>query len=375
VHTAVHPVNAALLGVSCPGPADCFAAGHFTPGGRGQHFHGLIEHFNGKSWSVVPVPLPPTAFSTWLQAVSCASATDCMAVGHEVPHGGGLLPFAEHWDGHTWSLAPPAVAPGAQGGEFLGVSCPAPGSCQAVGDEEGPGIHGPTVALAEHWDGTRWSVTLSMPNPTKYESLLVGVSCATVTDCDADGWISPLGTDLSFAAAEHWDGTAWRLASAQRSAKLNDSVLFGMGCAAGGSCLAGGEYFDRKHMFTQHILAEWGTGGHWSVVPAPIPAGGFEPQISGSFCNTASVCMAVGSVVLSPENALVPLADHWDGHRLSMLSPLPSPRGGSGFDAVSCPSPALCVATGAQTTSAGIETFTEVWQHGVWRIVPSPTPR
>jgi hypothetical protein len=83
--------------------------------------------------------------------------------------------------------------------------------------------------------------------------------------------------------------------------------------------------------------------------------------------------MAVGDLV-NAEREELPLAERWTGRRLSVLVTPNPPLGGGGFDGVSCPSMTFCAATGAQGSSQGILTFTEVWQAGKWQVVPSPSP-
>src|SRR6185312_744782 len=53
----------------------------------------LVEHFDGRSWSLVAIP---STSGTTLNSITALSATDVWAVG-----GGHTL----HWDGHTWSAS------------------------------------------------------------------------------------------------------------------------------------------------------------------------------------------------------------------------------------------------------------------------------
>jgi hypothetical protein len=51
-------VFAELGHISCPSSAECFAAGSYVPGGRGQLYRPLIERFDGTTWRVSPAAVP-----------------------------------------------------------------------------------------------------------------------------------------------------------------------------------------------------------------------------------------------------------------------------------------------------------------------------
>jgi hypothetical protein len=85
------------------------------------------------------------------------------------------------------AAAAPSVAPAGQGAgqsvphpgsssELLGLSCPSPGSCWAVGDYING--NGADLNQALHWNGARWS-SVSVPSPggTAARSVLFGVRC------------------------------------------------------------------------------------------------------------------------------------------------------------------------------------------------------
>ena len=139
-----------------------------------------MEHWDGISWSVTPNPNPVGAPAPVLRAVSCPSANSCFAVGNangtfNNPKAGNSL--AEHWDGTSWSIMTnPASAIGT---DLEGVSCRTTTSCVAVGQYHVTDIAGKT--LAEQWNGKSWKITPS-PNPPGYKnSQLAGVSCPSAT--------------------------------------------------------------------------------------------------------------------------------------------------------------------------------------------------
>jgi hypothetical protein len=79
----------------------CTAVGEFgAPAGT----LALAERWNGKTWAIQPTPNPPRGnlpgAVAYLTAVSCPSATACVAVGQS--NAGALV--AELWNGKTWAI-------------------------------------------------------------------------------------------------------------------------------------------------------------------------------------------------------------------------------------------------------------------------------
>ena len=136
----------ALNGVSCTSASACAAVGSYFSMGNGPLT--LAETWNGSAWRFQPSPNPATEGRNQLNTVSCTAPSACTAVGVEsasdfTPPGG----FAETWDGTAWRLQPVPVPAGTVLSELFGVSCPAPGSCTAVGDTAGQSMIGVTLAM------------------------------------------------------------------------------------------------------------------------------------------------------------------------------------------------------------------------------------
>ena len=91
----------------------------------------------------------------FLQSVSCAGPSFCIAVG--IVEGstttGALI---EQWDGFVWLIAATAALPvGTQSAALLGVSCVSSSFCVAVGTITIAGFSPGT--LDEFWDGSSWT--------------------------------------------------------------------------------------------------------------------------------------------------------------------------------------------------------------------------
>ena len=184
-----------LAGVSCPTVSACTAVGGFGGAFR-------AAQWNGSTWSPESVALPHSG-SAGLDAVSCTAVTACIAVGDTLPQGSlEPHPLAERWNGSTWSILP--VPAPAGGGELFGVSCSTATACTAVGQlYSHPGV------LAERWNGSGWSIQRTPIPPATAGASLTAVSCPAPTACTAAGSVTNTFQDLTLA--EHWDGTTWSI--------------------------------------------------------------------------------------------------------------------------------------------------------------------
>jgi hypothetical protein len=140
---------------------------------------------------------------------------------------------AERWNGRAWHIQPTPNPPGAQGATLIGVACTGPPACLAVGAANPFTPNAKT--LAEHWNGTRWSIVAS-PNPAG-GGTFNAVSCASPPACTGIGY-SNSGTTL----AERWNGAQWRIQPTPNPAVAFQVTLDGVACPARRSCTAVGDY-------------------------------------------------------------------------------------------------------------------------------------
>src|SRR3984957_21042906 len=123
---------------ACPGPGRCVAVGSSATGAGTS---ALAESWNGTTWSIQHVPMPPGGTHSALDAVSCSSASACTAVGSYTSNLGDQVTLAERWNGSAWSVQSTPGPSGATRSILAGVSCGSATSCVAVGGYEG----GPNV--------------------------------------------------------------------------------------------------------------------------------------------------------------------------------------------------------------------------------------
>jgi hypothetical protein len=179
--------------IAATAPDDVWAVGYQVP--EPFVFRPLIEHWDGSSWKEVAAP--PLGDNDFLYGVSGTGPSDLWAVG---TLGDGKPPLSLHWDGSTWTVVKAAGRQGRSYGLFA-VDAIASDDAWAVGswvtDDYSDG--GPA---AEHWDGTRWSITNAWtPSPA---SAFYGIGSTSSTDVWAVGYFRP--QSLPQPLAEHSTG-------------------------------------------------------------------------------------------------------------------------------------------------------------------------
>jgi hypothetical protein len=337
------PGSTLLQGVSCPVRGDCTAVGFSVYHGNQ---HALAEHWDGSSWAIEPVPHPAGALQTILYGVSCISATSCTAVGTYYPQptpGLGYQPLAEHWDGTRWTIQLTPIPAGAPQAQLYGVSCASATSCTAVGFYY-VGAGGKSGPLGEHWNGTRWAIQPVPLPPLASDAQLEGVSCPTASDCTAVGEYTLLNNTFPFAA--RWTGTRWTSQVLPHPAGTY-FLLLAVSCWQPGRCAAVGGSFNGSTGQPETSVVERQTGTSWTLRQDAAPA---HTTLYGVACPSAQSCTAVGGDVLAwpPPSPGTTVAEYWDGTSWA-LQAAPPPPGvyGAAMSGVSCLAPAYCTAVGA----------------------------
>ena len=196
-----------LDGVSCKSAASCTAVGFFdSPGGALS----LAEAWNGQEWTIQATPNPPgPAAVSQFNGVSCSSATACTAVGFSQNSSSTDLTLAEGWNGTAWSIQPtpdPADADSFPGSVLSAISCSSATACMAVGNYTNTA--GNVVTLAESWNGTAWKIETTLNPAGAQTTALVGVFCGSAADCTAVGRSFDAAGNQT-AVVESWNGVAW----------------------------------------------------------------------------------------------------------------------------------------------------------------------
>jgi hypothetical protein len=311
-----------------------------------------------------------------LNAVSCVSSTDCMAVGESlifhVP-GGNIIPhpFALAWNGTKWATVPtPTLAH--SGASLNGVSCASASSCMAVGNEGFP--KNPTAfTLAESWNGTAWKF---VPTPTPLTpggTALRRVSCTRPASCMAVGYYGyNNGTGTSVTLAEQWNGTAWHRRGTPTPG--SSGTLGGVACSSAAACIAVGGHFRPTGNLVNATLAEQWNGTGWKVQQTPNPRGAGAAGFDSVSCTGPASCMAVGAGADQTGESGFAVTQAWNGTSWKQLR-TPGPGSvNNELRGVSCTSSPACMAVGDFTGTGNQFTLAEAWNGVRWTVVKTPNP-
>ncbi len=343
-----HQPVSELNGIACPSVSRCFSVG-LT--GNGSIRKVLAEAWNGKHWIIQQTP--SAASGDGLNAVSCESGASCMAVGS------GL---AERWNGKKWTalkIARPSGSPA----ELFDVSCTKAGPCYAVGGNFTEGIEG---AVAELWNGSRWSVQPVPVTGSADESALQGVSCTTATNCTAVGSYHD-STQGDRGLAEDFT-IRWQDASPLPFNGVIGTGLNAVSCSSSQACVVVGT-FETNSAF-ESFSQSW-DGSTWTARVTPKPK---ITNLDSVSCPAASACTAVGDIARTPNPA--PLAERWNGFGWTIQkTPAPAGANRAFLLSVSCPSRTSCFAVGfAEGTSGKQKTLAEHWNGKTWQLQVTPDP-
>jgi hypothetical protein len=387
-----------LVGISCPATALCVAVGTAT-NAAGMAMP-LAESLRGSTWTIADVPVPATATVARLFGVSCASSALCIAVG-DAADSSSDGPLAEVWDGKTWSMDKVPVPGASTNATLSAVSCSSATICIAVGHYFPAGTTTITSTFAELWNGTAWSL-LATQNPTSTVNLeLSGVSCTSATACTA------VGGGASGPLAESWNGTAWSIQSTIAPAGSGES-LDSVSCQSTTSCTAVGSYYSPRHYYT---LLEYWDGKTWAIEGGTLlrsagqdslscmshlsclAVGGFsndhaeywngstwtaertvhttkESFLEAVACVSSATCIAVGQNEINDGDA-VAIGEVWDGTSWSLdATKTPYSPVQSSLTGVSCPQPTFCMAVGA--AGGPYQFLAEDWNGTKWSVVKTP---
>jgi hypothetical protein len=344
-----------VAAVSCGPAGQCAAVGGANQVGP------FVAQASGRRWTV------RARFKRAAEAIWCGIAR-CVAVGTG-PY--APQPYAEQGTGSRWRFermgppsTPPNSAPAPYGSHLFGVSCATPSDCFAVG---GASVYttldcppDPVIRLCitqatmiEHYDGKRWSgltvplpviVTEALPRPGNGPFIeFDSVSCSARDACMVIGSWGTLGVSGGHVFADRWNGRRWRV---EPIPSLPDSGLSSVSCTGPAACTAVGTWGAGG----AHALAERWNGRRWRLQSAVAPARRVIAGLSSVSCSGARSCVAVGNV-LAKHGGRRPLAERWNGARwtLERLPKLPrSDRRGAALVSVSCSDASVgaCVAVG-----------------------------
>jgi len=163
---------------------------------------GVAYHWNGAAWSTLT--LPDAGFAP--SSIAAVSATDIWLIGS-----GASATTAEalHFDGTTWTVVPMQQPGGTDPPRLNAVTAVAANDIWAVGEVQS--LTGPygLSTLIEHWNGSSWSIVPS-PTPTGTFPTLTAVADRGSSDVYAVGWDQHSdGTGVTEGLILRWNGSTW----------------------------------------------------------------------------------------------------------------------------------------------------------------------
>jgi hypothetical protein len=363
--------DAELDSVSCASPGNCTAVGSYKDSSDTQ---GLMLTETAGTWArgveaVLPAHASATDKLVFLNSVSCASAGNCSAVGgYNDDSGGGdallLTETAGTWGAGTVAVLPANAATPNETG-LNAVSCASAGNCTAVGGYQDSSLQGDGLVVTETAGVWGTGVEASPPSDadtTDPGAFLVAVSCPSLGNCGAVGDYNVANfAGSSFTLTEtagSWtrgvEAALPRNARSPTQSDLND-----VSCASAGNCVAVGGYADRRGSLQGLVVSE--TAGSWSkgseaVLPADAASDPYQlAGLESVSCVSAGRCAAVGQYTDDSDTdqglLLSETAGRW-APGVEARSPSNAVNG-SFLDSVSCPSAESCSAAGGFGDTAG----------------------
>lgn len=347
-HALTGPATAgdgAVTAVSCASAGYCVALG-------------------GRDWAIRRNQLTPVAHSDADDAISCVTATFCLAVGGGIGTPERRPGLVERWNGSTWSDVPAAdIHLGKHHDVALtGVSCATVAQCSVVGNITyyRSSTRQEHRLVTETDDAGAWHRRI-FPKAAGFNvhRMSFGISCTAPDHCVA-AVLARVGGRRAADTLVRGPG-GWKLAPLRYPrGKLVTAPLIAISCSSGGCTLVGGQ---RTAGVAGRVVRERG-GTARNESPATVR------QAEESSLNTVSCagsfCLAVG-YASPPGSKLSPLAAATTGGRWHRVA-APKPPGD--LLGVSCVTAQFCMAIGVGARrSVGTAA---IWNGTSWRAVTVP---
>jgi hypothetical protein len=302
----------------------------------GDIFHaaaeqGLIEHWNGSSWTVMDGPELGSSTSSELDGVFALSANNIWAVGWESRTTTGQQTLVEHWNGTTWTQQP-SPSPG-EFSELTSVHAVSARDAWAVGQSESDSSNLLNKTLILHWDGAKWTRRAS-PSPDQNDGL-TGVTATSARDAWAVGGG---GSRIeAHALILHWNGAKWIRAKSPKAGLA--SQLTGVSAMSATSAWAVGAFSNGNAV--QTLILRW-NGKSWQRSASPDVGN----TTTFNFLNAVVMTSARNGWAVGGHDPVPPTA--------GVENPLLLRWNGTAWKVVTGPSPAAnAVLAGVAANSAG----------------------
>ncbi len=285
--------------VACPSATTCLAVGL-------DNLNGVVTTANlvGTTWTWSPASEVPddTSGTGDLAGIACPNATTCLAVGGDGDSQGTFEEASLTSSGWTWSPPTLLTPPSSGAGTLSAITCPSATTCVAVGSDGSQG-----VATTATRDGASWTwspeVRVDLGQASPGLGGLNSVACASPTTCVAVGFDdTDAVTTTGTSSASGWTWSPEAIVTPDAS---GGGELEGVACPSAQICVAVGSTIANGDIISQQTAGAYSpeitTGSvaagtvTWSPVSdvAPDPTG--SDALAAITCVSASSCLAVGA--------------------------------------------------------------------------------
>jgi hypothetical protein len=348
---------------SCPSATTCLAVGSYTD--SSSHTQGLILSETAGTWSSSTAPLSSSTAanpSVSLAALSCASATSCVAVGDYRDGSNYLQGLVETDSSGTWTASEAPVPSGAATNPYLeltAVSCSSSTSCTAIDAYEDSSSHWQADLLTDN--GGTWSAS-EVTMPTNAQQLNpISLACSSSSSCVAGASYVDTSYNGQVMLLTDSSGSGTAISAPTPSGAATHpfftNSLDSVACASSTSCIGVGTYEDSSG--NAWALIETDTSGSWSAAKAAVPSGAAtnpSAALAALTCPSATSCLAVGTYNNSSSDTESQVLTDTSGSWAAATLPIPS---GAGTNpdatptAVACFAVGNCIAFGTYDDSSG----------------------
>ncbi len=337
------PGGADATAVSCATATDCVAVGMTSNfvGGAATTADG------GLTWT--PLHEVGYPFVSDLRGVFCSSATTCVAVGGGSSY--AAVAVVATLSGGTWQWSKPvsisaATNPATEGLDMNAVNCVTASACLAVGEDET--ARQPVMSYTN--DGGRtWSPATALPDDgvtgTSEYSRFNALDCPSLTSCVLVGNDAKGGGMATVATLYDNAWTVALQAHAIAGVGANTGQLLGISCPTSTSCVAIGNDAAGHSVLAlgSLFLNSWGWSNESDITTDATGVG----RLTAIRCEAGVDCVAVGQ----DTKGLISTTSSDTGATWTAETPIASSSPGSSVSAVTCVSPSDCFAVGTSGTT------------------------
>ncbi|HEX3042952.1 MAG TPA: hypothetical protein VHP56_12760 [Solirubrobacterales bacterium] len=327
------------------------------------------------TWTIQTTPNATGAEHSNLYDIGCSqSATNpCVSVGKTTESGGKTAPYAQAWNGTSWSNITAKAPEGATAGELQSVDCAfllESLYCYAAGSYTSGGV---TKSLILSGGTGGFSGIQSTPNPEgASETALKGMACKLIiTDCIAVGYSVKSGKKTAFVLRLSSE-SKWVILAMPEPEGAVSSELHGADCVSSTFCVAVGSYTDSGGSIWA-MSATW-NGTSWTLRTIPKPAGSIRTVLLDVSCSSASACAGVG-IYRDSGGLQTSFVQRWNGSTWSHQSSA-NPVGSTNtvMQGVSCVASSPCVAVGDWNNGKSWLPMAQEFNGSSWVLDTTPNP-